>query len=375
MPDNGALTVENKAAHTTTQHPPISRLRKVACVGTIAATLPYLALKIAWAVGSHVGVRGDAMENSTMIGANIVTVGMDAAAAGLALALVRPRGLRIPAWLLLFPLWVATGFIAPILVGAPLSGVVAALTGGGAANHKHEHDAAEDIAGWVFGVVYGGFILQGIGLGIGFFLYARSRWSAVFRLRLRDLPAGAGFAAQRITIAGVAAFSLVPSGIHLYWAAGGTGLRPDLDQTWQERLVLECVFALLPLVGSVAMLILAGRRDTRPARATLAAAWLGTGAMFAWGFWWMVCASLKVPLSEGKDMRGMGLVGSLGMLAGAVLATVLAQTVCSTLAALTETAQTPAPRTGATPARDRSEARTAASDKGSRGLAVGWTNS
>ncbi|MEU5438690.1 hypothetical protein AB0G73_35855 [Streptomyces sp. NPDC020719] len=331
-------SAEPDADFTTGQAPPISRLRVIACYGTIAATFPYLALKLAWAVGSHIGVKGDAMENPTMVGANLATLGMDAAAATLALALIRPWGRRIPAWLLVFPLWVATGFIGPILIGAPLSGLVAAMTG--TAGGEPRHDPADDIAGWVFGIVYTGFILQGIGLAIGFFLYARSRWAPAFRLQLRDLPTGPTFAVQKITIVGVAAFSLLPSGIHLYWAAGGTGLRPDLDQTWQARLVMEDVFALLPLTGTAAMLILAGSRDARPARTTLAAAWLGTGALFSWGFWWMVCASLKVPLSEGKDMRGLGLVGGMMTLAGAVLASGLAQTVATALATRAQTSRT-----------------------------------
>jgi hypothetical protein len=42
----------------------------------------------------------------------------------------------------------------------------------------------------VFGVVYTGFIVQGLSLGALFVLYARDRWGELWRGRVRDLPGG-----------------------------------------------------------------------------------------------------------------------------------------------------------------------------------------
>ncbi|MFD7059581.1 hypothetical protein [Streptomyces sp. NPDC059906] len=50
----------------------------------------------------------------------------------LALVLTRPWGRRMPARSLAFPVWVATGLLAPIMAGYPLQLLARAVTGGAA---------------------------------------------------------------------------------------------------------------------------------------------------------------------------------------------------------------------------------------------------
>jgi hypothetical protein len=312
---------------TETESERSRRVRAWVCAGTIAATLPYLALKIAWLSGSRIGVHGDDMDSGAMAGANALTLGMDAIAALIALALARPWGLRIPAWLLVFPMWVATGFLTPIVVSAPLEALAASLSGSGPTHAQN----ADQIAGWVYAVVYSGFGVQGIGLLLGFVLHARARWGWAFTLRLHDLPQGTVFRTHRVIISGVAAFSMIPALWHLFWAAGGAAGRPGDERSWLIRLVTDGAFGLLLLAGAAGMLVLAWRRDARPARAALVGAWLGTGTMFSWGMWWQLAAAISTPLTAGDDLRGLALLGGAQMLAGAVLATVLGLTVVASV--------------------------------------------
>lgn len=129
----------------------VSPLRRWICVATVVSCLPYLLLKIAWIFGWTIGVD-DAQFADTMRVANIATAGMELTAILIAVGLVAPWGKRIPAVLLAFPMWVATGLLVPVAVGSVLGGAIQAVTGGG--NAYSGNDAME---GWVFAVVYGGF--------------------------------------------------------------------------------------------------------------------------------------------------------------------------------------------------------------------------
>ncbi|NGN67949.1 hypothetical protein G5C51_29130, partial [Streptomyces sp. A7024] len=130
------------------------RLRPALRALAIAACVPYLTLKLAWLSGSHVGIpAGSDLRRSegALFAANTATVVMDAAVIVLAFALTRPWGRRLPGWLLLLPLWVATGLLAPIVVGFPAQ-LVARLFG---ADTGSQQPADEPfLAEWVFGVVY-----------------------------------------------------------------------------------------------------------------------------------------------------------------------------------------------------------------------------
>ncbi|MER7205016.1 hypothetical protein ABT363_46375, partial [Streptomyces sp. NPDC000188] len=164
------------------------RLRRVLRAVAVVSCLPYLTLKIAWIGGSHLGIpEGSPLldHRASMAAANSVTVLMDGAVIVLALLLTRPWGRRVPAWLLVFPMWVATGLLTPIMTGYPLQLLVRAF--GGSVNHGGSK-GGPFLDEWVFGVVYTGFILQGLALGTLFALYARDRWGHTWRGPVRELP-------------------------------------------------------------------------------------------------------------------------------------------------------------------------------------------
>src|SRR5262245_61189190 len=87
----------------------------------IAFMLPYLALKVAWIVGVPIGItRESVLAEPRMLVVNVLTFGMDTVAILLALTFTHNWGLRVPRWPVVFPMWVATGFLAPIAVATAI---------------------------------------------------------------------------------------------------------------------------------------------------------------------------------------------------------------------------------------------------------------
>jgi len=312
-----------------------SRTRLAICWLTIAATFPYLALKIAWICGSSIGVHGDGMRSHAFIALNSLTILMDATAATAALSLVKPWGRRTPAAVLLFPVWAATGFLAPVVLGAPLGAIIDAVTGSQTPQPAATSSSA--LAGWVSAVVYTGFGVQGIGLAIGFVLYARARWGRVLVLTSSRLPDGTLRGAQRAIAIGVAAVSVAPALIRVYWALGGRQGAPYRDSSLGTYAV-QGVFGVFALAGAWGVVLLLGRRDDRdrdrdhdrdhdrdrPIMRTLLIAWTGTGTMFCWGMWGVLSAILTEAIGVKASEGLMTAVGSLQMVCGAVLATLMA---------------------------------------------------
>ncbi|WP_236075664.1 hypothetical protein [Streptomyces coffeae] len=265
-------------------------LRAVAVV----SVLPYIALKSAWMAGSHLGIpEGSALlepgRRTSMLVINGVTLLMDAAVVALALLLTRPWGRRVPAWLLALPVWTACGLLAPIMTGFPAQLVTRALGFGGGGSGGADEYHGQFLAEWVYGVVYGGFIVQGLALGALFVLYARERWGHLWRGRIADLPAWTpARAAHRLTAVIIGVLAALPATTHLLWAGGSaTGLSEDraADRTG-DFYVLEALYALFAVatvVGVVMLAFRAGRR-ARPAL-PLALAWVGSGALACWGAW------------------------------------------------------------------------------------------
>src|SRR4029453_3589939 len=92
--------------------------RLVVGYATVVVALPYLSLKIVWLAGGTLGVADRAMmQHAGMIALNAITAGMDLVAIAIALAFTHSWGLKLPAWLVLPPMWVATGFLLEFLDG------------------------------------------------------------------------------------------------------------------------------------------------------------------------------------------------------------------------------------------------------------------
>ncbi|MFI8458935.1 hypothetical protein [Kitasatospora sp. NPDC085464] len=252
----------------------------------VAATGPYLTLKLLWLTGHPVGSDDPAgMDRLWLL--NLLTFGMDAIAVALALAFVRPWGRRAPAGLVAFPMWVATGLLGTLLVALPLSLLSTLVLG-------PEHGTAPDDKGlgsWVFVVVYGGFAVQGLALITAFALYARRRWAGLLADRIGDLPRSPTLAVQR-TLACVAA--LLAAGVaaaRTYWSLGGTAGVPAAMAQERNRgvAVMDGVTAVMAVAAAAALLVVVFRvRPRRRLLGPLLVAWTAAGSLFGWGSWQLV---------------------------------------------------------------------------------------
>ncbi|TDU91417.1 hypothetical protein EV138_5023 [Kribbella voronezhensis] len=296
----------------------ISTPHVAGCV-TVAAMMPYLSIKIAWLLGSDIGVvQPGLMRTAPFVVGNSITAAMELTGAALALALVHPWGRRLPAWMVLFPLWVAGGLLAPVMLAAPL-GFLAGNTPTPAADNP-----IDGLQGWVYGVVYAGFILQGTGLAVTFVLHVRARWAHVLRARLG--PAGSPSTIQVRLIAAVGALVALVVAARLFWAFGGsTGLTSEArnGRSVAQR-ALDISTASLALAGLVGLVILVSHRP-RAIRAggSLMAAGLGTGAMFcSGGYQLTLLIAPGTPFDTAGGLR-FGLVIAAQVVAGLLGAIVL----------------------------------------------------
>lgn len=303
---------------STTAAPAVtgSRHRSALRLMAIAACLPYLCLKLAWIAGSHLGIPDGSpllAHRVTMVLANGLTVLMDAAVIVLALLLTRPWGRRVPAWLLAVPMWLATGLLAPIMVCYPLQLAFHGGSGGDGGDRPFLDD-------WVFGVVYGGFIVQGLALGTLFVGYARERWGHLWRGRVRDLPRPSAAAAQRTTAVTAAVLALVPGTLRLLWAGGVTAGR----NTSGGRL-MELVYAGFLAAAVTGACQLAFRRGRQlPVTVPLALAWVGSGAVACWGGWMALAALVSSHNLADRPTPAMSLTYAVQMIIGLLVATVTA---------------------------------------------------
>ncbi|GAA2281606.1 hypothetical protein GCM10010234_18540 [Streptomyces hawaiiensis] len=272
------------------------RARRILRAVAVVSCLPYLALKAAWVAGSHVGIpEGSALldDRPTMAVINGLSILLDSVVIVLALVLTRPWGLGVPAWLLAFPVWVATGLLAPVMAGFPAQLVVRAFGGGGASSAGREAFLDE----WVFAVVYTGFIAQGLALGGLFVPYARGRWGHLWRGRVWELPVGAVGPAHRALAVAAAVLALLPLTLHALWACGvsaGLGEGRAADRGG-EFYVLEALYVVSLLAAVTGAVLLAFRRGRAlPVSVPLSLVWVGSGAVTCWGGW-LSLASLGGP--------------------------------------------------------------------------------
>lgn len=259
--------------------PPASHARWTISLLAIAGTLPYLGLKVLWLSGSRVGLLDpDFAHSAVMNVANTLTMLLDAVAVAMALAFVTTWGRRLPARLLLFPMWVGTGLLAPILVILPLQLVLGTPSSGAG--------EAAPIADWVYALVYASFAWQGLFLLIGFVLYARSRWPEVLAgrgtssaPRLRNwlvlallLTAGVGQVATAVRAGPVSAANL-----------GG-----DLAMT---------------AAAAAGLLLITTRRPPHvPGWLAVLLIWTGSGAVAAWGLYTGVLLVVPNDLVGDRDL-------------------------------------------------------------------------
>ncbi|MFE4307848.1 hypothetical protein ACFRR6_17580 [Streptomyces sp. NPDC056891] len=292
----------------------------------ILACLPYISIKIAWVAGSEIGIPAGSVlleHRQTLAVANSVSVLADVLVIVLALLLTQPWGRRVPAWLLALPMWAATGLLAPIMTGYPTQLAVAVLTG----DDQAAAPAEPFLHSWVFAVVYGGFILQGLSLGTLFVLYARDRWGHLWRGRLGGLSARVSGPGVRATALVAAAVALFPLTLHVMWLSGATeGLSPrQIVERDADFTVLEFQWSVFLVVAVAFTLFLVLRRPGRQkVRTALALAWTGSGTVGCWGAY-MSLVALMPETDPAKQVTALTQLTYAGeMITGFLLAACLA---------------------------------------------------
>ncbi|TYK48225.1 hypothetical protein [Actinomadura decatromicini] len=294
------------------------RLRLAVCAATVAACVPYLAIKTAWLSGSTVGWNdADAARESALYVGNAISLAMDATAVLVALAFTFPWGRRVPAWTVLAPMWIAAGLLAPIALAVPLGTVLQV-----AFSSQPVVDPGGALQGWVYGVVYTGFTLQGIGLVTAFVLYARDRWTHVFTVRTEDIPRGATHRLQVLLARTAAVFAVLFAAVHLFWACGGTAglIAEEYLSRGPARQTVDGVMGLLALVAAAALLASVGRaRRPRRFAVPLAGAWVGTAATFSWSLYLLIVTIAQPGRLGTHSTAAVNLTLLCGLLAGLLM--------------------------------------------------------
>ncbi|MER6921884.1 hypothetical protein [Streptomyces spiralis] len=252
---------------------------------------PYLLIKVSWVVGSLLGLApvGEGFNLAGWVLLNTVTIGMAGIGIALALALVRPWGMRIPGWLVAFCTWTGAGFLVSILPYAVLSTVLDAQ-GSGAT--KRGDDSA--MPGWEGTLIQFSFVGMGLGLALALPAYLRRRWPEAFTARVGD--------GSRAAVPWAAVVAAVVGLAWAYWAVGGTLGVAHPAQRDTNGYLLTGVGALWALAGSTAVWMLVRQRPTRgPHRLLLTLGWLGSGSLFAWSGW-KLPLTLFVALAHPSDV-------------------------------------------------------------------------
>lgn len=155
-------------------------------------------------------------------------------------------------------------------------------------------------------------------------LYARERWSHVWRGRIWDLPSAATGRTLKVTAVAGAVLALFPATMHLLWACGATtGLSAKrIEQRTADFYVLEAIDVVFVAVAVAGALLLAFRPVPElPLKTPLAMAWLGSGTVGCWGIWLLIAAVLP-GAEEGERASGlMALTYAVGMIVGLLVVT------------------------------------------------------
>ncbi|MCK0112851.1 hypothetical protein MWU75_11945 [Ornithinimicrobium sp. F0845] len=249
---------------STADLPPVGPARRSLAAFAAVMTLPYLVLKIAWLSGSRVGLQDPEFGHGaglTLL--NSLTMGLDVVALVLAGVFFFRRGIRAPLWLVLPPMWIGAGLLGQILVTLPINLVWQAVSPA-----QPTTGEVPPIDGWVYGMVYAGFAGLGIGLLGAFAIYGWQRWGG------RPLPVAGP--RSRAALRAAAALAVLAGAAHLVLS----------DVPLSNRLV-DLV------ISGVAALALMGLTRPGAGRVTVVAAFVGTGALAAWGTF--LAVTLLVP--------------------------------------------------------------------------------
>jgi hypothetical protein len=256
-----------------------------------------------------------------MIALNGITAAMDLVAILMAVAFTHAWGLRVPAWLVLPPLWVATGLLAKFALAVPVVRIAEAL-----APDARPPAAASLVEPWVYAVVYTGFAGLGIGLAVAFVLHARDRWPFVFHAGGRGTPPSATSELQAPLAHAAAVLAAAVGGLHLAWALGSQLGRHGETQRPLSAHLLNAIDGALMIAGAAGIVMLVHRWGRRaPAWLPVTLTWIGGGSLFGWGLWRLINVLPNTALVRART-QGMALFNLLSLaqlLAGLVIGLVM----------------------------------------------------
>ncbi|MFD8979857.1 hypothetical protein [Streptomyces sp. NPDC059564] len=267
------------------------RVGRNAAYGAALALSPYLLIKVSWVVGSLMGVVpiGNGFGLAEWVVLNTVTVGMAVIGIALALALVRPWGMRIPGALVAFCSWVGSGFLVSAL---PFGLFSALLNVGGDSQGVGGDDPAMPV--WEGVLVEFSFVGMGLGLALAVPAYLRRRWPDAFIGRAGDGP--------RTVPPWAAVVGAVVGLVWLYWAVGGTLGIAHPAQRNTDWYALVAVSGFWALAGSAGIWTVARARPAGlPRWLPLTFGWVGSGSLFAWSAW-KLPLMLYVALADPADV-------------------------------------------------------------------------
>jgi hypothetical protein len=291
-------------------------LRRTA--GTVAAiaVMPYFLIKIVWTVGFF--LPAEHMGNADWRAINATTAVIAAIGIVLAMAFSRPWGERLPAWLVVLPVWVGTGLLVPLLLMAPILGP--------AAMARDQEAGSADV--WVYEQVLVMISLVGVGIGLPIALagYTRARWPEAVG---GPLDAGAWPGQTRdlqIVLARIIAVGCIALGVtKVFWAVGGTlGLDPaelgERDLWWRTLSLSTGAWAI---AGAWGLLALTSRRGARGFRPPMAAAWVASGMLFSYNLYALLAGTMPDALPSPEHALAQTLTTAAGLVLGVMMVMVL----------------------------------------------------
>jgi hypothetical protein len=293
-------------------------VRLVVGYAAVVAVLPYLTLKALWVSGTMVGVpEGSPARGPDFVGPNIVTGLMDVVAILVALAFTHRWGRRLPAWLVLAPIWVGTGLLIPAACEVANGAAAAAITGGRAVSL-----AGGLVDPWTYVVVYTSFGLQALLLTTAFALYARARWADLLDPAGSVAGPGPTRGVQVVLAAAGAGAAGAVAAAHLVMAFGTQGAftdayQPGWEYTARSGEVANAAIAALAVAGIRVMIRRpdAGRRT--PVWVAVALTWTGSGAMFAYAL--LSLAAVVTGAPESDNVTALNGLTQLAALLGGLL--------------------------------------------------------
>lgn len=296
------------------------RMRRICGYGTVIAVMPYMLIKIAWTFGLFLPT--EEMGEADWRAINATTAVLAAVGILLATAFVRPWGERLPAWLIVIPVWVGTGLLVPMLLLAPVLGPAAM-------SRDEQAEASTDL--WAYEQTFVMISLVGVGIGLPLALagYARARWPEALSGPADPGQAPGNTLALQITVARLLAAGCVALGVvKVFWAAGGeagldAGSLSHRDMWWHLLSLSTGVWAF---AGAWGLLALTSRRGPKKFLIPMAASWISSGMLFSYSLYSLLTnLGTKRPAPESELAHLLaGQAGTvLGVLMGMVVLLVL----------------------------------------------------